>query len=387
MALASPEAAVAATEPALARPAALGLIGALVSSLVAPGAARADDTLTVRGIYYKERATRVVQPMVDAGVDVGARGRVDGHALLDAITSASAAAGSDDEAFTERRYEVGAGYAHQLLGQRVGPLDTLRLGGRARLSTEPDYQSRFGSVRVDAELAEKNLTLGAGAAYGQDNLSNAGAQGLAPAVSGELRTVLGSASASHLLGPNLVVGATYDVARLRGFQENPYRSVVTLDGLVMERHPDVRTRHAVAASGRGFVPRAGTTWIASYRFYTDSWGVVAHTPELRLVQAAGDTVEAGLRYRYHRQGAADFYQDRYPTSDPVMQPHLTDDEKLSAFTTHTVEAKLAALGEAFGLSGRWGGARLEGVLEYVLQYNRFGNAIVAQLALTVPLEE
>ena len=41
------------------------------------------------------------------------------HALLDAITSASAAAGSDDEAFTERRYEVGAGYAHQLLGQRV----------------------------------------------------------------------------------------------------------------------------------------------------------------------------------------------------------------------------------------------------------------------------
>jgi hypothetical protein len=42
------------------------------------------------------------------------------------------------------------------------------------------------------------------------------------------------------------------------------------------------------------------------------------------------------------------------------------------------------LGEAFGLSGRWAAARLESILEYVVQHNRFGNAVVAHVALTLP---
>ena len=44
------------------------------------------------------------------------------------------------------------------------------------------------------------------------------------------------------------------------------------------------------------------------------------------------------------------------------------------------------LGEAFELGGRWAGARFEGILEYVIQNNRFGNAIIAQLAVTLPFD-
>jgi len=70
----------------------------------ARGPAHADGSMSARGVYYKERATRVMQPMLDGMFEVGARGLIDAHFLVDAITSASASSGSAEaEPFTERR--------------------------------------------------------------------------------------------------------------------------------------------------------------------------------------------------------------------------------------------------------------------------------------------
>ena len=131
------------------------------------------------------------------------------------------------------------------------------------------------------------------------------------------------------------------------------------------------------------MPSAKTAFIAAYRFYRDSWDLHAHTPELRILQEVGTSAEASVRYRYYTQDAAFFYRDRYTSS---MITYVTDDPKMSNFDGHLLEAKLGVLGEAFGLEGRWAGARLEGILEYIIQHNRFGNAVVAHAALTVPFE-
>ena len=140
-----------------------------------------------------------------------------------------------------------------------------------------------------------------------------------------------------------------------------------------------------AGSIRYFVPVTQTTLIGAYRYYRDNWKVHAHTPELRIIQQVGYSADASFRYRFYTQDAAFFYRDRYVSIDPTVSPYLSDDVKLSEFTTHTFEAKLGILGEAFGLEGRWSGARIEGILSYVAQGNRFGNAIIAHVALTVPL--
>jgi len=42
------------------------------------------------------------------------------------------------------------------------------------------------------------------------------------------------------------------------------------------------------------------------------------------------------------------------------------------------------LGDAVSLPGMWAAARFEGILEYSIQNNRFGNAVIAHLALTLP---
>jgi hypothetical protein len=201
-----------------------------------------------------------------------------------------------------------------------------------------------------------------------------------------LGTLIGFASASQILSRNLVLGVTLDVSRLDGYQANPYRTAITDSGEAAERHPELRTREAAAVSLRYFIPASQTTLIGMYRYYRDTWEVHAHTPELRIIQQVGYAADATVRYRYHSQDRAFFYRERYATSEPAMQAYLTDDVKLDSFTGHTFEAKLGILGETFGMKDRWSNARFEGILSYVLQHPRFGNAITAQVALTVPFE-
>ena len=359
--------------------------------------AQADGVITARGVYYKERATRVIQPMLDTMLDVGQRGIVNGHFLVDAITSASQSAGANNaEPFTENRIEGGLGYTHLL-----DVADGLRLSADGKYSTESDYKSLFLGGRGEVDLAEKNTTIGAGFGYGHDRISGGTESGLGQIMlqcnRGEpdqpecsLKSYSMFLSASQIVNRRAVVGISYDLNALRGYQSNPYRSAIVGMNTERETHPTERTRHAIAISGRYYFDKTDTALIAQYRYYRDDWlnhGVVgagAHTPEVRVVQQVGDAIDASLRYRFHTQLGAFFYKERY-----AMTPadgFVSDDVKLSAFRSHTVEAKLGILGEAFGLTGRWSPVRFEAILMYIAQDNRFGNAFVAHFAVSLPFE-
>jgi hypothetical protein len=352
--------------------------------------ARGDGTLEVRGAYYKERATRVMQPMLDAMFDAGNHGIATGHFLVDAITSASASSGAaDSRPFTEQRYEGGLGYAHEL--------GSLTLGIDGKYSTESDYESWYVGPHGQLELFQKNTVLGVGIGLSSDTVSAAAAQGPSmptlrcnadnPAKTEcPLDVYSAYLSASQILSRNAVLGLSIDISNLRGYQSNPYRSAVVGETLVPERHPDERTRQAFAASLRYHLPETGTSLIGVYRYYRDTWQVHAHTPELRAVQEIGHAIDASLRFRYYSQDGAYFYRVRYPPDDAAMSQFVTDDVKLSSFDGYTLEAKGGVLGEAIGLPGRWAAVRIEGMLEYTVQHNRFGNAVVAHAAFTIPFE-
>jgi hypothetical protein len=368
----------------------VGWLAIAVLGAAAASSARADGTLAARGVYYKERATRVMQPMLDGMFDAGVHGIVTGHFLVDAITSASVSSGAANAAaFTEQRYEGGVGYVHEL--------GALTVAGDAKYSTESDYTSLYAGLRGQLELFQKTTVIGLGAGVSLDTASAAAAQGLAlpslrcdaahPAeASCDLDVYAGFGSISQIVGPNLVISASVDVATLRGYQSNPYRQAIAGETLVPERHPTERTREAFAASARYYVSPTRTTLVAAYRYYRDTWKVHAHTPELRLVQEVGASADATFGYRHYRQDGAYFFRDRYPADDAEMTRFVSDDVKLSTFTGHTLEAKLGVRGDAFELTGSWAGARFEGILEYAVQHNRFGNAVIAHVALTLPFE-
>ncbi|HUJ58364.1 MAG TPA: DUF3570 domain-containing protein [Kofleriaceae bacterium] len=372
---------------------------AVLAGLAAP--ARADGTLSMRGVYYKERSTRVIQPMLDGLFEVGARGLLDAHFLVDAITSASAGSGAANAVpFSEQRYEAGGGYTREFDGPAsLAWLDKFRLGAEGKFSTESDYHSGYIGVRGAADVAQKNATIEGGAGYSHDTMDASNAQGALggiklqcpgnsdPASKGcHLRTYTAFGSVSQIISRNALVALTYDMSYLDGFQSNPYRLALTTTGFVPEKHPFTRLRQAVALSTRIYIPASQTTLIAAYRYYHDDWKITAHTPEIRIVQQAGLDVDATFGYRYYTQTASYFYQVRYP--DPSVMPlsYYTDDPKMSAFDGHMFEAKLGVLGDAFELKHRWAAARFEGILDYIVQHNRFGNAVEAHVALTVPFD-
>ncbi|MEO8214658.1 MAG: hypothetical protein ABI560_15760, partial [Myxococcales bacterium] len=82
-----------------------------VAALVVLGAgdaARGENRVTVRGQYYREPSTRVVQPVAEISADLPGGLDMSAHYLLDAITSASVASGAaGDNLFTEYRNEAG----------------------------------------------------------------------------------------------------------------------------------------------------------------------------------------------------------------------------------------------------------------------------------------
>lgn len=351
--------------PRFLAPIAAIVLGAFAAS------ARADGELTLTGAYYKEKATRVMQPMLDATFEVADGGTASGHVLVDAITSASVGVGG--ELFEEKRVEGGGTYT-----QEIG---IYRVGGLVRYSTEPDYKSLFGGLRFQAELFDRNLTVSASGTFGRDDMSNAGAGGTAPRREGQLDTLLGSIGVAQLLGPNIVASVTYDVSKLEGEQANLYRFVITAGMTPWENHPRLRTRHAVAGTVKWFVPQSVTTIIASYRRYHDSWSVDGHTPEVRAIQEVGDGTLFSLKYRYHKQFRAYFFQEDYAM--PVEL--ISADEKLSSFDSHTLGAQLEMAGSVIGFTGFLGETRGQIVFEYVDQDNRFGNAVVGYASITVPL--
>ncbi|MEO7731101.1 MAG: DUF3570 domain-containing protein, partial [Kofleriaceae bacterium] len=274
-------------------------------------------------------------------------------------------------------------------------IDDLTVGAEAKLSTESDYDSKYVGVRAQLELFQKNTVVGLGGGLSFDTVSAAASQGPAmitlrcdaarPTETEcglDVYAVYGSVS--QLLGPNTVLGATIDIATLRGFQSNPYRQAIVGESFVPERHPTERTRQAFAVSARYYVEATHTAVIGAYRYYRDDWQVHAHTPELRFVQELGRDVDLALRYRYYTQDGAYFFHPRYPADDTAMTQFVTDDVKLSSFTGQAFEAKAGVLGDLVHLPGRWAAARFEAILEYAIQNNRFGNAVIAHVALTIP---
>jgi hypothetical protein len=352
---------------------------ALAALVAVPSVAAADGSIALRGAYYKERSTRVQQPMLDARFDVGEHGELEAHALIDAITSASPAAGAaDGAAFTETRWEVGLGYRHDLGRGRV------RVAGR--YSDEADYASTFAQLRGELDLRDRTTTLALGAAFGRDRITNAGAQTpmSGEAIAGRLTTLMASASIAQVVRRTLVANLGYDLIRLHGFQENPYRLVAAGGELELERVPATRRRHALAGGLRWFVPATTTTLIGSYRLYLDDWGVVGHTPEVRAIQQVADGIDVALRYRLHTQGAADFYRELYGSGDPTREPFLTADVKLSALRSQTVGAKLGVALGVLGIEGALGEGRVDLQVERIWQTTYVGDAYVAEVGVTLP---
>jgi hypothetical protein len=110
---------------------------------------------------------------------------------------------------------------------------------------------------------------------------------------------------------------------------------------ILDERPDRRESETVMARWNHHFDGTDGTSHMSYRYYTDSFGIDAHTFGLEYVQpVAGDwTVIPSVRY--HSQTAADFYY-AVPADDNIdpQGTYYSLDQRLSAFGALTLGIKV-----------------------------------------------
>ncbi len=144
---------------------------------------------------------------------------------------------------------------------------------------------------------------------------------------------------TQILTRNLIGVLNYEVITDEGYLNSPYRSVRYFDAssatgfsLESEVYPRTHTSNAVSGRLRYYLPyRAALD--GSYRFFSDTWGVNAHTAEVAYTHPIWKRWVFDGRLRYYRQTAADFYRDIFPRRQ--FSNFLARDKELSSYNGYT----------------------------------------------------
>lgn len=222
-----------------------------------------------------------------------------------------------------------------------------RLAPEFSYSEEHDYISYAAALNYSLELNDKNTTISAGWAHSYDQvLANEFTYLTRPAIKNSDDFILG---VNQLLGPRTVLSASGTISHEHGYLNDPYRSVVfdetNLNAnaqavLAGEKRPSTRDSQAVLLSLTQAVPPLNASVEGSYRYYHDSYGIIANTVGVAWFQKIGQMGVISPSFRYYRQGAAHFYGIQFP-GDPVSDPsrvpaYYSSDYRLSFLETFTL---------------------------------------------------
>jgi hypothetical protein len=124
---------------------------------------------------------------------------------------------------------------------------------------------------------------------------------------------------SQVLTRSMLLSLNFESNTQQGYLHSAYRSMRfntpgNSYGYGPEIYPETRTGNAGAARLKYFLP-----WKAAveggYRFYSDTWGIMAHTASVEYTQPMwGKWVFSGS-YRFYSQTGADFYSDLFPNAN------------------------------------------------------------------------
>lgn len=259
---------------------------------------------------------------------------------VDMVSSASIDVMSSASPYKEHRkqWSVGSEYLH---GKTTYNASFLR-------SDEPDYLSDNLSFGISEDMFGDLTTVTLGFSRGWDNVKqhlHNKATGIDTYDSvGEMDRRSYRIGLSQIVTKKLIMTASYESISQDGYQQNPYRSIrycttpknisfATLNNCTQtstqaENYPRTRSSNAVGIDGRYYLPYRASIK-AGYRYYTDTWGVRAHTGDLEYVHPIGTrwTLEGSVRY--YTQTAANFYADLFPYAD--AQNFLARDKELASF--------------------------------------------------------
>jgi hypothetical protein len=280
--------------------------------------------------------------------------------LIDGITSASRVSSevsrTDIPLAESRDIRRGGDIA---VGYTFGPH---RLTPQISYSQENDYISWAGALNYSFEFNDKNTVLNAGWSHAYDQILATNFSFLdGREIKSTDEFIVG---VTQLLSPQTVVSINDTIGHAGGYLNDPYRSVVFNDSpldpngqvvLAGEKRPSTRDSQAVLLTVTQAVERLNASVEGSYRFYHDSYGIIANTVGVQWLQKIGHVAVVSPSFRYYRQGAAHFYGIQFPGSPDFDAAHVptyySSDYRLSFLETFTLGIEATVhLGEHFDLA-------------------------------------
>jgi hypothetical protein len=215
-------------------------------------------------------------------------------------------------------------------------------------SEESDYTANSASFDVSQDMFGDLTTVSFGFSRGWDEVRRRGDDAFVESVDRRTYRV----GVSQILTPTLMMGLNYELVADEGFLNNPYRSVRYLDpqsavgyAYQAEVYPRTRTSNAASVRARYFLPYRAALH-GEYRYFTDTWGITAHTAEMSYTHPWTERWIFELGLRYYTQSKADFYSDLFPYVD--AQNFLARDKELSSFANQMI-----SVGATYELSLEW----------------------------------
>ncbi len=286
--------------------------------------------------YYDGGGVEIDGPSLLVRKSVSEKVSVSASYYVDSISSASIDVLTTASRYSEERTQWGLGvdYLHE---------DTTLSVGFSN-SDENDYRADTLNLAISQDIFNGLTTITLGYGSGSDDVSKRGD----PVFSGQIKRHAYRAGITQVLTRNLLMSLNYEAIADEGYLNNPYRQVRYVDineasgyGWQGEVYPQTRASNAVAIRARYHLPyRAAVS--GGYRFFTDDWGIDAHTVDIGYVQPWRDRWMLDIRYRFYSQNAADFYADLFPYAD--AQNYMGRDKELSKFQSY---------GPHIGLSYTW----------------------------------
>ena len=185
-------------------------------------------------------------------------------------------------------------------------------------------------TRLVAGFFSRNSTLGLSYTFSGNSVGRTGDE----AFHRDLYVNGLNASWTQVLSPAMIAQFSYSFGYNDGYQASPYRFVrVESPDLLMtqfkipETDPNIRVRHA-AVVGLNRHLFSNSSIQGDYRFYSDSWGILAQTVQLRYFIGFRD-VTLRFHARFYYQNNANFYQEHYTTE--AIPHYITADRELSKF--------------------------------------------------------
>jgi len=273
--------------------------------------------------FQDVRGVTVLSPTVDLAQDYTERTSLRINYGLDSISAASdSCVRCHRDGVNSHRQEFGFSATRKY--------DDLKLTFGGAFSKENFYRATTGLASISRDLANGNTTVAGGFSF---SLNQPVLHPL-PDSANQYQSG-GFVSVTQTLTRSTIAQAGYEIARIAGYQNNPYLRADVNGAMVLGSVPDARTRQTLSARLRQALPSA-TYLEADYRRYTDDWQIRSNTVSVGLSHYFRPDWLFSFAYRRYDQTGAFFWAPQY-TGIPQF---YTADFRLEPFTSNNYTGKV-----------------------------------------------